>query len=296
MKINKKVLIPVFATAMGLSVIGGVSGAVAWYQYNTKVQASFMGITTADGGVLQIKKHSETKWGRFANYGAADDKKALHPVTFGGMTSAEALPSNAYKHPHAGAETAEMSTWDAAVEGTDYYQLQFDLQALKLNPTSKEWEAVEAPVHLEELILDSEAAGASVAEAVRVHISAGTSNKLYSKSGGSIDTHGELDLDKDGDPDEVGGYAWDYDDTPIDYGDNGTQASLQFNASATASADNLLFTVPTTGLTVTVTIWLEGWQKINSSAIWDATRDADIDIHFGMKLFTPADTFLNDAD
>ena len=53
MKINKKILIPVFATAMGLSAIGGISGAVAWYQYNTKVTGSWMGVSTADGGVLQ---------------------------------------------------------------------------------------------------------------------------------------------------------------------------------------------------------------------------------------------------
>ena len=71
MKINKKVLIPLFATAMGLSVIGGVSGAVAWYQYNTKVQASFMGVTTADGGVLQIKKSTDTAWNSYADFGDA---------------------------------------------------------------------------------------------------------------------------------------------------------------------------------------------------------------------------------
>ena len=299
MKINKKVLIPVFATAMGLSVIGGISGAVAWYQYNTKVTTSFMGITTADGGVLQIKKVEEgAKWGRFANYGAADDKKALHPVTFGGMESTDELPEHAYKHPHAGAETAAMDTWDEAEKDADYYELKFELQALKLEDNTG-YQAVDAdvPVYLEELVLDSDASGASVANALRVHISAGTSNKLYSKAGGSIDTHGELDLDQDGDPDEIGGYAWNYDDTAIDYGDDGEQESVQFAASPTASSSNLLFTIPAGDtLEVTMTIWLEGWQQIEGDAIWDATRDADIDLHFGMKLFTPADTFLDDID
>ena len=54
MKFNKKVFIPVLATAMGLSVIGGIAGAVAWYQYNSKVSTSFAGASVADTGVLQI--------------------------------------------------------------------------------------------------------------------------------------------------------------------------------------------------------------------------------------------------
>ena len=294
MKISKKVLIPVFATAMGLSVIGGISGAVAWYQYNTKVQTSFMGVTTADGGVLQIKKEGESTWGRFANYGSSSDKKALHPVTFGAMNSNSALPEKAYKHPHAGYETRQMTSWDDAAEGTDYWQMKFSIQALKLDEDSHEYVAVAAPVHLEELILDSEAAGQSVAEAVRIHISAGESNKLYSKTAGTIDTHGNLDLDKDGSADIKGGYAWDYSEDPIDYGDGGQQASLALTASTTLDSSNLLFNVPASGLEVTITVWLEGWQKINSSAIWDATRDADVDIKFGMKLATPKTTFLAD--
>ena len=100
MKINKKVLVPVFATAMGLSVIGGITGAVAWYQYNSKVSTSFVGTSVADTGVLQLGRkelvvddngdavdadsdgHQDETivWGREFTKGNAEH---LIPVTFG---------------------------------------------------------------------------------------------------------------------------------------------------------------------------------------------------------------------
>ena len=117
MKISKKVLIPVFATAMGLSVIGGVSGAVAWYQYNTKVSTSWVGVTSADGGVLQIKKSTDTSWNSYADFGDATEAK-LHPITFGALTATSSLEGvTPKKHPQAG--VTNPANWDNAVKGTD---------------------------------------------------------------------------------------------------------------------------------------------------------------------------------
>lgn len=105
MKINKKVFIPAIATAMGLSVIGGIAGAVAWYQYNSKVSTSFAGATVADTGVLQIGQYqpvvdnqgqpvyvdpnaenpvqqTELVWGRDI---VQPDIDRLVPVTFGAL-------------------------------------------------------------------------------------------------------------------------------------------------------------------------------------------------------------------
>ena len=292
MKINKKLLIPVFATAMGLSVVGGVSGAVAWYQYNTKVTGSWMGVTTSDGGVLQIKD-KDGKWKRDASYGAATDK--LHPITFGGIAADEALPEFAYKHPEAG--VAAMTSWDKATAPTssaagDYVQFEVELQTLKL----VDGDYVAAPnaeIKLEEMIIECATDGTEVGNAVRVHLSDGTTNVLYSINGGSIDTHGYLDLDRDEEhlDDTNGGYIWaEHRDDKIDYGDDGSQTS---NALPTSSTS--LFATDSNGLlTITVTIWLEGWQKLNGSAIWDATTDSGATIHFGMKLSTPKASFLED--
>ena len=290
MKINKKVLIPVFATAMGLSVVGGISGAVAWYQYNTKVSASWMGVTTADGGVLQIWDETESKWVRDAGFGTGSEE--LHPVTFGAMAADAALPAKAYKHPEAGVAT--MTDWDEAT-GDEYVTFTVKVRAQKLNASTGEFEPVAADVKLDEMVINSVTSGKTdVADAVRVHISDGTNNKLFSKTGTACDTHGQLDLDKDGDPDVVGGYKAfdDYDDTPIEYGDDGAQQSN----SITALEDQVLFHVDASaeGKELTITIWLEGWQKLRGSAIWDATKDSGANIQFGMKLYTEKETFLDD--
>ena len=69
---NKKIIIPLFSTIAGLSLIGGTSGAVAWYQYNTRVTTSFVGTSVADSGILQIgykaNSTSPISWGRDKQY------------------------------------------------------------------------------------------------------------------------------------------------------------------------------------------------------------------------------------
>ena len=138
---NKKLLIPVLSTAMGLSVIGGITGAIAWYQYNSKVSASFIGTSVADTGVLQIghkvledhdnnpqtPKIEVMKWER--DFSLLGESAKLIPVTFGEMGKTEellfddehnpldedqdghqdvkihenVLPTKAYAYPEAGA-------------------------------------------------------------------------------------------------------------------------------------------------------------------------------------------------
>ena len=291
MKINKKVLIPLFATAMGLSAIGGIAGSVAWYQYNTKVTGSWVGVSTADGGVLQIKDGSGN-WTKDAAYG--DGTEELHPITFGAMTATSALPANAYRHPQAGPEHEAMSTWDAATVNVDYVQFSVELRALKLDPADGTYKAAPAEVNLDEMLISSVTTNkTNVGDAVRVHISDGTNHHLYSINGGNTLTHGQLDLDNDTQPDVVGGYAAfdDYDIRPLDYGDGGTQVSTAIDDIDGSK----LFDIPASGtLTLTVTIWLEGWQQLRGSAIWDATKDSGAEIHFGMKLSTPEQSFLDD--
>ena len=133
MKLNKKIFIPVLSTALGLSIIGGITGAVAWYQYNSKVNTSFVGASVADTGVLQLgtmekvfddqnqpvmdendnTKQKETiVWGREYTQPRASH---LTPVTFGAFEEVQlynenneptekvnVLPKTAYKYPEAG--------------------------------------------------------------------------------------------------------------------------------------------------------------------------------------------------
>lgn len=292
MKISKKVLIPVFATAMGLSVIGGVSGAVAWYQYNTKVSTSWVGVTSADGGVLQIKKSTDTAWNSYADFGHATNAK-LHPITFGALTATSSLESvTPRKHPEAGVTDPE--EWDEANAEYDYYQFAFNLQAKKLDPTSHEYVACEAHVKIDDLHIAATGANQDVGSAVRVHLSSGTTNKLLSKDGGSIDCFGPLDLDGSGSADKNNNYQWETGHgSELTYGVNN---AVQVSTKAETLEGTELLLVPAAGATVTVTIWLEGWQKLHSpaSAIWDATTDDGVSIQFGMKLSTESTTFVTD--
>ena len=287
MKISKKVLIPVFATAMGLSVIGGISGAVAWYQYNTKVTASFMGVTSADGGVLQVSDDNGTTWKRDIDFGSASSK--LHPVTYGALASNAALPSTAPKmHPECG--VTDPSEWENATLNRDYFQKTFKIRAKKL--VNNEYVDTAAQISIKEFVLESTTSGKTdVTEAVRIHISDGTTNKLFSKSGGNTAVSGQLDLDGDNLADKKGGYVWDeHRDDVLTYGSEGNQVSVAL------ANDTELFEVASGGSTVTITIWLEGWQKLRSEsmAMWDPSKDEGATIHFGLTLQTPRATFLDD--
>lgn len=301
MKINKKLLIPVFATAMGLSVLGGISGAVAWYQYNTKVSASYMGITTADGGVLQISKNG-TVWDRDIYFGGNDSK--LHPVTFGDLGSSLELPLQAHKHPEAG--HADPAEWDVATEGTDYYQFNMYIKALKLEDGEYKQKAVN--VFLEDFVLEAVTENkTAVGSALRVHLDiAGGAKYLISPTaitGEACPLVGKLDLDKSGDIDKVGGYQWEENyNQDLIYGvpaaeDPATYKPYQVTTGADSLISNstALFTTDANDLVrITITIWLEGWHQIESSSIWDSTRDSGSTVHFGLKLGTPKSSFLND--
>lgn len=300
MKINKKLLIPVFASAMGLSVIGGISGAVAWYQYNTKVSASYVGVTTADGGVLQISKDG-SNWDRDVYF--ADDNAKLHPVTFGDLGANLELPaSGARMHPHAG--VANPSQWDLAQNGRDYYQIDMYVKALKL--IDGEYTQVAVPVYAENLVLEAVTENKTdIGEALRVHIDVnnGATKKLLSptaQTGQACPLFGKLDLDRSGADDKVGGYQWEenYNQDLI----YGTQDAYQVteDASTFCNPSNALFTTSATAsIHIKVTIWLEGWHKVAfgsaaASAIWDATKGDGSNIHFGLKLNTPKASFLGD--
>lgn len=289
MKINKKVLIPVFATAMGLSVIGGVSGAVAWYQYNTKVAASWIGVTTADGGVLQISKDDGANWDSYADFGSATTK--LHPITMGALGATDSLEGiQAKKHPEAG--VTDPTEWDNANVGYDYFQYTFKLRAQKLDPATHAYVDSAALVKFADLHISAVGDNTDVGEALRVHISDGTNHKLVSKSGGSTDCFGPLALVDGIHNDKNGNYQWETEHgEELVYGNDG---DVQTSTAVASLINQDFMTVPAGGVEVTFTIWLEGWQKLRSNAIWDATKDDGVSVRFGMKLSTPETTFVND--
>ena len=221
MKINKKILIPVFATAMGLSVMGGIGGAVAWYQYNSKVSTSFIGTSVADTGVLQIgykeAGSNDITWGR--DFTKMSGNK-LYPVTFGELKTvsnkANCLPDKAYMYPEAGAGEGYVSHkpadpdfphWSEAEEGKHYYQFELYFKATQTDSTKESGSRLVArPVYITKSILKcldangDELDADNALNALRIHMEVeGSDNKLLSNvARTNLELSGELDLDDNG--------------------------------------------------------------------------------------------------
>lgn len=247
MKINKKVLIPVFATAMGLSVIGGVGGAVAWYQYNSKVTTSFIGTSVADTGVLQIgyikEGESDITWGR--DFQAMQDHK-LFPVTFGELQTvsnkANCLPDKAYMYPEAGSgegyvnhqpSNPDFPHWTEAEEGTHYYQFELYFKATQTDSTKESGSRLVArPVYITNTILNcldkngDDVDADKALDALRIHMEIeGSGNKLLSNTARTdLELSGAMDLDDNGEDDTYHSTLWNH--KLADYGERqyGTDA------------------------------------------------------------------------
>ena len=52
--ISKKLIISALSTGMGVSLVGAITGTVAWYQYSTRSTVSFVGTSLASSKNLLI--------------------------------------------------------------------------------------------------------------------------------------------------------------------------------------------------------------------------------------------------
>ena len=60
MKTNKKhIIIPALMMSVGVGLVGSISGTVAWYQYSTRVQTSYMSASAKCAENLQISLTGE---------------------------------------------------------------------------------------------------------------------------------------------------------------------------------------------------------------------------------------------
>lgn len=315
MKFNKKIAVPVLSTVMSLSLIGGVSGAVAWYQYNSRVSASFVGSSVANTSVLQIGTDGQNgiEWGRDKVFGTTANDNKLLPVTFGQMAANNVLPADAYHTPEAGAGDYGAG-WEHATAGVEYVQFKMYLRAYASDATEATgYKQVAKDVYLSEIVLEDAAGStADVSEALRVHIAVKNgSNFLISENKvTNLNLYGPLNLDMAEGDDTLGGYAWENEghrDDELTYGhDQDVQNTLGI-ADIVQEADNngympetannkRICQTPTTGETeITVTVWLEGWHKFGTgnaaSAIWNpferaGTTDDPAAVHVGLRFDT----------
>ena len=331
MKMNKttKIIVPVLAMAMGAALVGSVSSTLAWFQYSTKAQASFVGATVYEAENLEVKASVSTDtdqvWksnltrsdvSHLAGISQPSDKKFV-PIT----TSAFGLNS------HLSGSESFYNSVEKGVAGLDTYggrhakeenYLQFDLTFRYKRTGDSEPTYLAKQLSLVDLtITDSANANAGeldLYKAVRVQFSTGSAenqNILFASDHAATtqeqivtDTYGQLDLDGEVGPDTALVYDWQSAGSAITYGVSGSQQTA-YNAAYRGTQENpvpfkkSIGNIPntTTGLTVTVTIWIEGWQKLGykqgdtsmealstPSAAWNSTIYAGKSFMVGMRF------------
>ena len=264
MKLNKnKIIVSALALVIGTSLAGSVTGTLAWYQYSTRANVSFLGESSGISGNLQVRFQGEDNWKTKITYTELATylsniayAKDVQPITFGGMTKDSALPEKAYIQPAAGVKN--MVSWGEAAE-KNYVKIPLQLRFVQRDgklENNVDDKNVAKDVYLTKLLIQEDASNATnangtkydLSDAIRIHVHAYKSdaeattavNKLISKQGGRIATSGALDLDGDGNPDKT--YANDSDEfgftnsaepTVIKYGDNGVQDSYVASDVAT---------------------------------------------------------------
>ena len=316
MKMNK-IIIPAAAVAMGIALVGSVSSTLAWYQYSTKAQAAYIGTSVGQSENLEIQR-KDGKWvsnlqsSEVEKLAGADVKaKNLIPVSpgiaaaDGNLDKDDALPAVA--NFHNSIETGVAGYGDQRPD-VDTNVVQFTLNIhYKKTDSGVAFQAKK--LKLIDLTIMENASAASTKgdlyKAIRVHISAGSNNRLYANNGVNTDetitteTFGKLDTGNNGDYDKVEGYEWENKDYAI-YGIKDSE-QVAYNTSYADNLDWEVGTLPAAeaGLAVKVTIWIEGWQKLkgipvdnkdygvgetSSSAMWDPQTYVNKQFNVGMRF------------
>lgn len=335
MKTNKGKLMVLALTATAfLSLAGSITGTVAWYQYSTRATAGIIGSSKSVTENLQIKtdgsdwKSDLTSDDIYAAAKAkANDQNAassITPLTSGNITKDGSL-EKLYDAPQYQYGAGSYDSWhDASIKN----YLQFDLYFRFTKKVNGTLSYIPREVKLTDLSITSLGPNAEsgtdvLAKAMRVHFSSDSGYSLASNEGKTIDTNGQLDLNGDNKIDSSNKYQWETGENYITYG-KGTQESY---SASDISGNTLLANVDNKGdlkggktivstinqeLTetnaasspkVTVTIWFEGWQKLEQAkksetdqeakeltAMWKDDLIKDTTFRIGMQFGCDRDT------
>jgi len=332
MKFSKKLIVSSLASVMAVSLVGAVTGTVAWYQYNTRVTTSLIGMNVAETGVLDISATSATA-GFTRDLVTRDltNDTSLTPITFGVTQDADdAMPNplTAYKNPNAslnrdGVNPGSYSQVYQSATAADYIQYTVYLRGRTVNDVTGGLQLTAEKVYLSEFVLQNVGSGAII-DGLRIHLacfddsSSATADRNYLISNTARSTmplSGVLDCDADGISDRVGGYEWDeHRDDVVTYGTvDQVQTTIapatlvnaaDANGVITDNAGKLIVTTPTTAdhaSKIVVTIWMEGWdtfQTQNIQTVTAVTPAADTDVSSGYytdRLATSAATGTADG-
>lgn len=286
-----KILVSALALAMGAGLAGSISGTMAWYQYATRAQVSYIGTTAHCSELLQISVDGGTNWKnefKTSDLSGNTTASGTHfvPVTSGPVAMDENV-GTFYSNPIYQISGPNYNTWQQA-EDTNYLQFTIKFRVADVNENGVN-DLLDKEIFLLDLTLLDEDDG-DLADALRVHFhTSDDENFLIAKDTDSTDTNGQLDLNGDTQADKTAAYEWES-GSVITYG-NGSQTSYT-PADLIADDDNgdLSGGVPlgeTAGgddFSITVTIWLEGWQELGGSTIWDNTNYVNKQFQVGMRF------------
>ncbi|MBO5529682.1 MAG: hypothetical protein J6A47_10300 [Bacilli bacterium] len=288
------------------SLVGSISGTIAWFQYTTRVTANYTGVVSHMSENLQISLNG-TDWK--SDLSAADIQKylldggredtALRPVTTG-MQEKDKGIVDLYKNPIR--QYASMGYWGKADKNHDYIELPLQIRNKDVDGKDT---LLSRPIYLTDLTMKQTTTTLAtekydVAPALRVYFDAGENQYLISNNGGAIKAHGELDLDGDYVMDQVEGYGDGR--AAVDYGVSGSAATvgdlpnlmknyyIKYAPGAVASFD------PSTGTWDTPTTpdveyhyWDGAEWKMQKQTIPGDTDDPGVEIYPGVTVTSAAD-------
>ena len=233
MKTNKKhIIIPALMMAVGVGLVGSISGTVAWYQYSTRATTSYIGASNKCSENLQVSLNGSdfvSELDSTAIKGAARtnaDGTKLQPVTPGvaqtnAMSTSDGEISSMYGHPIY--QNFTYDKWQAA-PANSYLQYDLYFRVLDVDGAATA-NYLAKKLYIEDITLNytptsasaSTNAATSFKDAVRVqfdNVTGGTSSQrllLSNTATSALPLGGELDLNGDGSKDKNHGYEWDQD-------------------------------------------------------------------------------------
>ena len=311
---KNRLIVPALTLLAGLTLAGSISGTIAWYQYSTRANGAYLGMSGGTTGNLQLRLDGGEWLTRLtkndiASYLAANNLgQKVQPITSGDMDKDDALPADFYRNPIA--SKGEYSKWQKADE-SNYVSLPLELRFVERNGSGEN--NVAKDVYLSDLYIAADDANGTakkdLSDAIRFHVASDDGvnqiNRLISKNGGSIAVNGKLDLDGDGELDQAyTGNKYGFGDgnqlVDVIYGEGNQVAyaakvedgllvktneddldldELELNGASKSIGKTLASS--SEYLKVNITIWVEGWQEFANSPIWDADYiDSQFDIGF----------------
>ena len=245
---TQKIIVGALAAVGVASLVGSISGTIAWYQYSTRASAAYTGASAKCTENLEIRLfRAESGLGenripgfdsgwknnlRIADiqeylnsYDRTDGDYDLRPVTTGAMELGEAR-SEFYSQPLPG--KGSYAEWILAKKSFDFIELplQFRVKDQNGNPLVNSF--LEQNLYLADLTMKAtnDNTQEDITEALRVSFDIeGTDDDMtFSKHGITADTYGHLDIDGDGVLDQhivnsEFGYEFDGNLETVKYGD-----------------------------------------------------------------------------